>query len=209
MIRSVSWLWSRAIVALVLKELNQIRRDRRIVIALVVPPILQLMIFGTVMSPDVTGIRLGVVDDSRSPQSRGLVAALSESGSFRLDGMFESVDALGEAIRKDVIDAGVVVPGGLARDLERGRSSTVQVLLNAMNANTAAVSQGYVQGVVQSFNASTHCSCAHQSTTIISDTESHICLVETATIQRRRRASCSTCSMTHLHRPRGVPRAES
>ena len=154
MLRRLNWLWSRTLVALILKELHQIRRDRRVVIALVVPPLLQLMIFGTVMSPDVTGIRLGVVDDSRSPQSRGLVAALSESGSFHLERMFDSVDALGDAIRQDTVDAGVVIPGSLARDFERSRPVTVQVLLNAMNANTSAVSQGYVQGVVQSYNRS-------------------------------------------------------
>jgi ABC-2 type transport system permease protein len=45
-----------------------------------------------------------------------------------------------------------VIPYDFARDLERGRTTTVQVLLNAMNANTAAISQGYIQGVVQSFN---------------------------------------------------------
>lgn len=141
-------------VALVLKELHQIRRDRRVVFALVLPPILQLMLFGTVMSPEVTGIKLGVVDESRSPQSRGLIAALSESGSFRLAASFLSVEELSEQIRQGEIDAGVVLPGDLARNLGLGNIATVQVLLNAMNANTAAVSQGYIQGVIQSYNRS-------------------------------------------------------
>src|SRR5262249_32299104 len=55
-------------------------------------------------------------------------------------------------ISRGTIDAGVVIPYDFARDLERGRRVTVQVLLNAMNANTAAISQGYIQGVVQGFN---------------------------------------------------------
>jgi ABC-2 type transport system permease protein len=138
--------------AMMLKELHQLRRDRRIVMTLVLPPILQLMLFGTVMSPDVANVRLGVVDDSHSPQSRTLIASLSESGSFSLAGGYSSVEALGLDISQGVLDAGVVVPSGLARDLARGRPVTIQVLLNAMNANTAAISQGYVTGVIQGFN---------------------------------------------------------
>ena len=49
-----------------------------------------------------------------------------------------------------MIDAGIVIPSDFARDLlDADGPSTLQVLLNAMNANTAAISQGYVQGVIQ------------------------------------------------------------
>jgi drug efflux transport system permease protein len=145
-------LVSHRFIALVRKELNQIKRDKRIMLSLVLPPLLQLMLFGSVMNPEVTNLPLGVVDDSRSPASRDLIAALGESGSFRLRTLYGSIDAMGADISKGTIDAGVVIPYDFARDLERGRPVTVQVLLNAMNANTAAISQGYIQGVVQSFN---------------------------------------------------------
>src|SRR5215510_35298 len=143
---------SHRFIALVKKELNQIKRDKRIMLSLVLPPLLQLMLFGSVMNPSVTNLQLGIVDDSRTPLSRDLVAALGESGTFKLRSLYGSIDAMGDDISKGTIDAGVVIPYDFARDLERGRMVTVQVLLNAMNANTAAISQGYIQGVVQSFN---------------------------------------------------------
>jgi ABC-2 type transport system permease protein len=143
---------SHRFIALVKKELNQIKRDKRIMLSLVLPPLLQLMLFGSVMNPSVTNLPLGIVDDSRTPVSRDLIAALSESGTFKLRSLYGSIDAMGDDISKGTIDAGVVIPYDFARDLERGRMVTVQVLLNAMNANTAAISQGYIQGVVQSFN---------------------------------------------------------
>jgi ABC-2 type transport system permease protein len=120
--------------------------------SLVLPPLLQLMLFGSVMSPAVANLQLGIVDDSQSPESRDLVAALSQSGSFKLRALYRSVDSLGGDISQGAIDAGVVIPYDFARDLDRGRATTIQVLLNAMNANTAAISQGYVQGVVASYN---------------------------------------------------------
>ena len=63
--------------ALARKELHQIRRDRRIIAALVLPPIMQLMLFGSVMDPSVGNIRLGLVDHSQSAASRDLTAALA------------------------------------------------------------------------------------------------------------------------------------
>jgi len=69
--------------ALVLKEFNEIRRDRRLMLSLIVPPILQLTLFGFALSASVANLRLGVVDESKTPESRELVAILTESESFR------------------------------------------------------------------------------------------------------------------------------
>ncbi len=69
---------------------------------------------------------------------------MTESESFRLARhlLFQPTE-LGDAIASGELDAGVVIPYDFARDLQRGRQATVQILLNAMNANTAAIAQGY------------------------------------------------------------------
>ncbi len=145
-------LFNYRVRALVQKEFRQIRRDRRLAISLILPPTLQLLLFGFALSATVSDIRLGVVDDSRTPESRELVATLSESKSFRSAGYYASVDRMGEALSQGNLDAGVVIPYDYARELERARPTTVQFLLNAMNANTAAISQGYAEGVIQTYN---------------------------------------------------------
>jgi ABC-2 type transport system permease protein len=139
--------------ALIRKEFAQIRRDRRLAMSLIVPPTVQLLLLGFALSATVTDLKLGAVDESHSPQSRELIATLGESKSFRLVNYYASVSLLGDAISRGQIEAGVVIPYHYARDLERGRSTTVQFLLNAMNANTAAIAQGYAEGVLQSYNA--------------------------------------------------------
>jgi ABC-2 type transport system permease protein len=138
--------------ALMQKEFRQIRRDRRLAISLILPPTLQLLLFGFALSATVSNIRLGVVDDSGTPESRELIANLTQSKSFQFSGSYLSVDNLGAAISRGDLDAGVVIPYDYARDLYGGNPSTVQFLLNAMNANTAAIAQGYAQGVIQSYN---------------------------------------------------------
>lgn len=138
--------------ALALKELRQIRRDRRLAMSLVVPPMLQVLLFGFALDSHVRDLRLGVVDESRTSESRDLVSAISENQTFRLAGSFPTTAELGQALASGRLDVGVVVPYDYARRRARGRPVTVQVLLNAANANTAQIAQGYVEGAVAWLN---------------------------------------------------------
>ncbi len=137
---------------LALKELRQIRRDRRLMISLVVPPTLQVLLFGFALDSDVKNLRLGVVDLSRTRESRELVSVLTENPTFQLTGSYATTDVLGDELSTGRLDIGVVVPYDFARLRSRGRPATVQVLLNAANANTAQIAQGYVEGAVAFLN---------------------------------------------------------
>ena len=149
--------------ALVRKEFNEIRRDRRLMLSLLLPPVLQLTLFGFALSALVSDLRLGVVDESKTPESRELVATLTESEAFRLGGYYFSVNELGDSISRASVDAGVVIPYDYARELHRGHSTTVQFLLNATNANTATISQGYAEGIIQTYTAGLQSTGIHAS----------------------------------------------
>jgi ABC-2 type transport system permease protein len=123
------------------------------VITMTIQPAVQLLLLGFALSATVTNLKLGVVDDDQSIESRALVNALGESKSFRLVGTYGSISDLAKALSKGDLSAGMVVPYDYSRNLERGKDSTVQVLLNGVNANTAAISQGYAESVIESYNA--------------------------------------------------------
>ena len=138
--------------ALALKELRQIRRDRRLALSLVVPPMLQILLFGFALDSHVRDLRLGVVDEDRTLESRDLVSAITENQTFRLTGSYHTAEELGAALATGRLDVGLVVPYDYARQRARGRPVTVQVLLNAANANTAQIGQGYIEGAVAWLN---------------------------------------------------------
>src|ERR1700679_2398863 len=122
--------------ALLRKEFAQIRPDPRLSMSLIIPPTLQLLLFSFVLNATVSDLKLGIIDDSRTPESRALTSTLTESKSFKLAGYYYDVDKLGDAISRGDLDAGIVIPRDYGRDMARGRPVTVQFLLNAMNANT-------------------------------------------------------------------------
>ena len=150
--RVVRALFGGRFWALALKELRQIRRDRRLTISLIVPPTLQILLFGFALDSSVKDLRLGIVDESRTFESRELVSVLTQNPTFRLTGSYATSEALGEGLGTGRLDVGVVVPYDFARLRARGRPATVQVLLNAANANTAQIAQGYVEGAVAFLN---------------------------------------------------------
>ena len=139
--------------ALALKELRQIRRDRRLTLSLIVPPTLQILLFGFALDADVRDLRLGIVDESRTTESRALVSALAENATFTVAGSYATATALGHDLAAGRLQVGVVIPYDFARLRARGHPATVQVLLNAANANTAQIAQGYVEAAVAWVNA--------------------------------------------------------
>src|SRR5215469_8669830 len=153
MANPVRIIFNHRLLALVRKEFTQIRRDSRLVITMTVQPAVQLLLLGFALSATVTNLKLGIVDDDQSIESRALVNALGQSKSFRLTTTYSSVNELAKALSRGDLSAGMVVPYDYSRNLRRGAESTVQVLLNGVNANTAAISQGYAESVIDSYNA--------------------------------------------------------
>jgi ABC-2 type transport system permease protein len=152
--------------ALIHKELNQVRRDRRLAISLIVPPTVQILLFGFALDATVSNLRLGVIDWSHTPESRELVSSFTESKSFRLGGYYSSNRDIENAISRGDLDAGIIVPYEFAREIHRGRPIDVQVLLNASNANTATIAQGYAEGLIASYNQQLAASGVHAAVRI-------------------------------------------
>lgn len=137
---------------LIIKELRQIGRNRRLVFSLIIPPTLQLMLFGFALNPDVKNLRLGVVDESRTFESRELTSAFVESQSFDIAGEYLSADELGRALSRGRLDMGLIIPHDYAKMRERHQTANVQILVDAVNSNTAAIASGYASRIINALN---------------------------------------------------------
>jgi ABC-2 type transport system permease protein len=138
--------------ALFVKEFHQIRRNRRLVVLLVIPPTLNIILFGLALNPTFENLRLGVVDYSRTPESRELVSAFSEGLVFKANAYYASAEELGQAIGRSELDAGLVVPRDFAEKRARRETVEVQILVDAVNANTATIAGGYAARIIASLN---------------------------------------------------------
>jgi ABC-2 type transport system permease protein len=84
MTNPIKVIFNHRLIALVKKEFAQIRRDPRLMITMTIQPAVQLLLLGFALSATVTNLKLGIVDDDKSVDSRALVSAFGKSKSFRL-----------------------------------------------------------------------------------------------------------------------------
>ncbi len=121
-------------------------------ILLIIPPTLNIVLFGLALNPSFENLRLGVVDYSRTAESRGLVSAFEEGLVFQTQAYYASANELGDAISRGDLDAGLVVPRDFAEKRARRETVEVQLLVDAVNANTATIAGGYAARIVAGLN---------------------------------------------------------
>jgi ABC-2 type transport system permease protein len=143
----------RKVWAIGVKEFRQIARDqRRLVILLFVPAFL-LLLYGYALNFDIRDIRLAVKDQDRSTESRELISAFVNSGYFQLVASVESDEEIVRLIDRNAVRAALVVPPRFGRDASSGQRTSVQVIINGDNANTATTVMGYAMTLVSSISA--------------------------------------------------------
>ncbi|HEX4949587.1 MAG TPA: ABC transporter permease [Blastocatellia bacterium] len=145
-------LLNARIWSLIIKELNQIKRSRQLIISFIIPPTIQMIIFGFALNPTMSHMKLGVVDESRTVESREVVSALSENDAFDLQGYYASPDELSKALTEGELDAGMVIPVKFAEQLVRRETTEIQMLFNGLNTNTGTIAQGYAARIMAEYN---------------------------------------------------------
>jgi len=134
------------IVAIALKEVQQMLRDKLTFAMAVGVPIMQLVLFGYAINTDPKGLPTAVVSQDTSPMAHSLVAALQTSGYFRVveSGIAESRgDAL---LQRGDIQFLVVVPDDFGARVVRGEKPAVLIAADATDPSAggnaiAALSQ--------------------------------------------------------------------
>lgn len=138
--------------ALAIKEFNQILRSKQTLVLLIIPPTVQLLLYGFALNPDVHYIKLGVVDYSNTYESRELVSALTENNIFVTQQYLLDDRKLGEQVREGKITAGLVIPPDFNRNLTQNKTAEVQVLIDAVDANTAGIANGYMNQMIRQYS---------------------------------------------------------
>jgi ABC-2 type transport system permease protein len=136
------------------KEFRQIVRDRRTLFILLFIPVFFLLLYGYALNFDVRHIAIAVEDRDGTPESRAVISAFVNSGYFDLVASVHSEGVARRLIDDDAVRAIIVIPEDLGRGVRTGRGSTVQVLINGDNANTATAVMGYAGAIVRGVSTS-------------------------------------------------------
>lgn len=126
------------VLAIFIKEVQQMLRDRPTFAMAVGVPILQLMLFGYAINTDPKGLPTAVVTQDTGAMARSLVAAMAQSGYFKIVARPAS-EREGDALVEDgEVQFLIVIPPDFTRRVVRGEQPPVLVSVDATDPSASS-----------------------------------------------------------------------
>lgn len=145
-------MWGR-ILALIVKELLAVWRDKKSRFVMIVPPLVQLAVFSYAATYDVTDVTLALYNQDTGLASRELVARIQGSPTFARLQVVDSEQALARAIDSRDAMAALRIPSDFSKRVEAGLGASVQLVLDGRRSNTAQIASTYLSTILIEHNA--------------------------------------------------------
>jgi ABC-2 type transport system permease protein len=129
------------LLAIVLKELRQLGRDRLTFAMILGIPTLQLLLFGFAINLDIRHIDAAIVDQAGTAQSREIAATLEATGLLTLGPPARDPTELQTQIRNGRIAIGIVIPADVDRRLALRDRPAVQVMVDGSEQTVQAAAR--------------------------------------------------------------------
>jgi ABC-2 type transport system permease protein len=137
-------LLSPRLRAQIIKELLCILRDPRSRIVLIVPPLIQLLLFSFAATLDVRHVAIALYDRDGGRWSQELTAHIAAARFVSRIHTVTDPAQLRALIEQGTVIAGIDIPEHFSQTLAAGQHATIQVLIDGRRANAGQVTSGYL-----------------------------------------------------------------
>ncbi|MEN3031997.1 ABC transporter permease [Chromobacterium amazonense] len=145
-------MWQR-LLWLIVKELQTIMGNRQGRLLLVVPVLLQLVVFPFAATLEVKHASLAVYNQDAGAASQELVKRLAVSATFDHVVPVHSLPELRDCIDRQCALLAVVFPQDFSRALASGRNASLQVIVDGRRSNSGQIASAYIGQVVAGYQA--------------------------------------------------------
>jgi ABC-2 type transport system permease protein len=111
-----------------------------------------LLLFGYVVNYDIRDIRVALVDQSRTRESRMIIDAVSANKIFRITHFPKDQQEVDTLLLKGKIDLGIKIGHDLSRKIRKGETAEIQVIVDGSMSNMASVRMAYTVMVIDKLN---------------------------------------------------------
>ncbi len=140
------------ILSLIWKELLAVLRDSRSRLSILLPPIIQLLIFTYAATLDVKNVPIGILNRDCGEQAFELVQRFHGTPFFNRIIYLRGVEEIAPFIDNQKGVMVVSIDEQFSRNLDQNQPAEVQVILDGRKSNTAQILSGYTTNIVQQFN---------------------------------------------------------
>jgi len=139
------------LLSLVVKELIAILGDARSRVIVLVPPILQVIVFGYAATYDLNRIPYAVFNEDGGHASRALVARFDGAPAFDRVATLSSTIEIDDLIESKHALMVLHIGQTFSHELSCGRSPDVQIIVDGRNSNTALIASNDAQSIIRDY----------------------------------------------------------
>ncbi|HOI29081.1 MAG TPA: ABC transporter permease [Melioribacteraceae bacterium] len=142
----------KIIFQFIIKELLQVKRDKKMLAVIFLAPMIQLIFLGYAANMDVNVIHTTVFDMDNSLTSREFVRKFEKSGYFVIDNYADNYEEVTGLLNNGETLVAIVIPGDFEKRIERRETAPLQILFEGSDGNKSSIALGYIQKVITSFS---------------------------------------------------------
>ncbi len=142
-------MFRQTVHSLVVKELKQTMRDKRMRFIIFVSPIFQMLLFGFALDNEVKHLPTTVYDLDNTSASREFIRILSEGGYFKTTAKQSGANDAATELLMNRAKVVVIIPGNFKQKIDSGMNSPVQLLLDGSDSNAALTATNYIRQMGQ------------------------------------------------------------
>ena len=141
----------KQLIAFIRKEFYHVFRDRRTLLILFGIPIAQIILFGQALSSEVKNIGIAVLDEANNTYSQEIIHRLQASPYFKLKDPLFRYGQVEDQFKRGTIKAALIFPPDFGKDLYTPSGTSLQLITDGSDPNTAKTVQNYLSAMVASY----------------------------------------------------------
>ena len=141
----------KQLIAFIRKEFYHVFRDRRTLLILFGIPIAQIILFGQALSSEVKNIGIAVLDEANNTYSQEITHRLQASPYFKLKDPLFRYGQVEDQFKRGTIKAALIFPPDFGKDLYTPSGTSLQLITDGSDPNTAKTVQNYLSAMVASY----------------------------------------------------------
>jgi len=140
------------LIAIIQKEFNQIKRDKRTLLLLIFFPSLLLLIFGYAVDFDVKNLEIGVLDYDNSKESRDFTKMFTLYDHFILKYYLNKLEEIDYYLDSGLVNSCIVIPEDFSDKLKCGSDASIQIIIDGTNSNVGMTALGNLRAYIADYS---------------------------------------------------------
>lgn len=142
----------KTIFQFIIKELLQVKRDKKMLVVIFMAPILQLIFLGYAANMDVNIIHTTIYDQDKTSTSRDFIKRFEQTGYFTIDHYVSNYEEVTDLLNEGKTLVAIVIPKDFEKKIKRRETAPLQTLFEGSDGNKASIALGYIQGIATKFS---------------------------------------------------------